>query len=453
MSVVTVKTVISGKPMWMVVALLVAYTVLHFAFSGVRYPLQQPNIGQIQQELPPLTAYLATSTPLEMTNVRQYGPVFFFVMQPLLRVTGGDTVALSRWLYVVQLTAIAVAFLCCLLSLRVWLGQTRGADAGRRFPTAHVALFLAVLWLNFSPLYYILAVKNVEMWELCLLSVALFSYVRGWRFAAAFCIAAATLIKMLPIIFLIYFLIRDRRTFVYSIASFAILLTLAQVLYWPQMGYGYFPFMVKAAVGQTHALGWHENLSIKNMVVKAFTGWKLAAPGYFAPIEGERLLVANALGHLLQIAGVLWMAWALMKFQNRSAEGRTSDALWGWSLISVMMLILSPVTAFEYMVLSLIAFSFVLVFLMHRYDFHADQTAWLCFAGATLLVANILPRQVINRLFPIAALNRLTGNVHLTLSEGYQHYGFPLLGLFLLLAALWVIRPQPLSQHVEELSA
>lgn len=436
-----VKPLLSGKIAWALVGVAIAYTALHFAFSGVRFPLQNTNFGQVQVNFAPLQEHLSTGLPIRSANGRMYGPVFFFALHPLLTITR-DRVTLDHWLYAGQLVSIFVALLCCVLSLRLWLAGQNERGVDRRIGTPDLAVLLGLLWLNFSPLYSILAGKNVEMWELCLISVALYFYLRRWRFGAAFCIAAAALIKMLPIVFLLYFLIRDRRTLGYAIVSFAILLTASQLLYGTQMGYGSLPFMLSAAVGQTHALGWHENIGAKNMVIKVLTGWKLTPPYYFAPIGGQQLLIASVLGHAIQVAGVLWVAWALMTFQSRSRDAASFDALWGWSLISVMLLILSPVTAFEYMVLSLIAFSFSLAFLVSRNRLQADRSMWLLFAGATLLVANIVPRQVINVVFPIAALNRLTGNDgFLTLSEGYQHYGFPFLGQLMLLAVLWMQRP------------
>lgn len=155
----------------------------------------------------------------------------------------------------------------------------------------------------------------METWELVLIALALFAYLRGLRFWAAFCIAAATLIKMLPIACLVYFLIRDRRTLAYAVVSVVVILTASQILYWTQMGYGYLPLMVSAAVGQTHALGWHENIGIKNMVVKVLSGWRLPPDVYFVIIDERRLLVANILGHVMQVVGGLWLIWALAKFR------------------------------------------------------------------------------------------------------------------------------------------
>ena len=69
-----------------------------------------------------------------------------------------------------------------------------------------------------------------------------------------------------------------------------------------------------------------------------------------------------------------------------------------------------------------------------------SRAALVTFVAATVLVANILPRQVINRIFPIDAMLRWTGHTHLTLSEGYQYFGFPLAGLFATAICLAALR-------------
>ncbi len=445
-----------------VVACGVLYSAAHFMFSGVRHPLAEPNLGQIEEEAAPLRMHQMQGGPVEVVNGRQYGPTFFFVLDPLLRRYGRNSPELSRWLYGIQLAAFSLAFVFTFLSLRLWLGAgALGRGAHGPPPLGQLLLLLGFLWLNFSPVYYILSVKNVEMWELCLIAAGLYAFLRGWRLIAGLCIAVALLTKMLPSIFLVYFLFRDRRTFLYCCLSVLAILTVSHLFYGPQMGYAYLPFMFKASVGRTHGLVYHENLSAKGMVIKLFSHWKLA-PNYFTELTPHGLLLANVFGHLVQIGGLLWMVRVWTKASSPvNARWESSRVLWEWCMTSVMMLILSPVTAFEYMVLALMAFSLPLVALAADCALRADRTLVLCFSLAVLLVANVVPRGVINQLFFIVGwLNRLTGNPQLTLSEGYQYYGFPLLGLVVLMVALWRLRrqlerqaqPQRVSAAVEILT-
>jgi hypothetical protein len=58
-----------------------------------------------------------------------------------------------------------------------------------------------------------------------------------------------------------------------------------------------------------------------------------------------------------------------------------------------------------------------------------------------LLLGAFLPRRVLNAVTFVGALRRHSGYTHLTLSEVYQFYCFPLFGLVFLAVALWRLRP------------
>jgi hypothetical protein len=103
------------------------------------------------------------------------------------------------------------------------------------------------------------------------------------------------------------------------------------------------------------------------------------------------------------------------------------------------MLILSPNTTFEYATLVLGAISFALVELTSGRPFAAP--AGLSLAVAMLLLGVLLPRQVLNRLTFAGTISLWSGYAHLTASEAYQYYCFPLAGLFLLGAAIWNLQP------------
>ena len=107
------------------------------------------------------------------------------------------------------------------------------------------------------------------------MAVAGAALLRGRRWVAAWSIAAAALVKMLPLVFVPYLLLRDRRTFAYTLVALAVLLTVSQVAYGTAMGWGYLPAIVNAAIGgdgygNSLGLTWHENVSIRGVVIKAF---------------------------------------------------------------------------------------------------------------------------------------------------------------------------------------
>ena len=73
-----------------VLAVLLLYSAVHFAESGVRTPLSRSFIGQIEEEVAPLRRHLLDGRPVTTNNPRQYGTVFFFVTHPLLLVAAND---------------------------------------------------------------------------------------------------------------------------------------------------------------------------------------------------------------------------------------------------------------------------------------------------------------------------------------------------------------------------
>jgi len=432
------------------VALALVYSAIHFAESGVRLPLSRPNIGQIEEELPPLQAHLRNGGPITTNNPRQYGPVFTAVMHPLLQATHGEPAPLARWLYALQLACLAGAFAFTWLTLRPMIPPESRSIA---------LAALAFLWLNFAPMYTILAVKNVETWELFLITAALYAHTRGRLAAAGLAVAAAGLIKLLPFAFLYYFALRDRRALAYSLAALVVLLVGGHLVYGQQMGLGYLPYVAQSAAGNSFATGWHENISLKGMIAKQFGHLETATTAqvdereldatylphvgagqarYTVILTKDQLRKVRVVGWVAQGGVLLLLTWACQR-RTRSTPQRT---IWEWSFVSAMMLILSPQTAFEYCTLALGAFSYLSVRLFVD---RSGGTAirWLTFAGAVLFIANLLPRQAMNRLLFIDAISRWTGYPHLTPSEAYQYYGFPFLGLVLLVVSLWQVRDEP----------
>ena len=187
---------------WAVTIVALCYSAAHFVQSGMLFPLRQENLAKFDEEMPPLRVHLQTGEPVHFNNAVQYGPVFFFVVHPPARLAPQSPRALSDWLYAIQIFCIGLGFIVTCATLRPFVRP-------RQVPL--MIAWLAVLWLNFAPLYTILAVKSVETWEMCLLSIALYAFVRDkvWVMAAA--VAAAALIKVLPAIFFFYLLITNRR--------------------------------------------------------------------------------------------------------------------------------------------------------------------------------------------------------------------------------------------------
>lgn len=421
--------------MRLAVAGAVLYTVVHVVVSGVLAPGRLPNVGQVVEELQPIRRQVLTGAAT-VDHPRQYGPVFLLLFDPVYRGAMADEARLAWYAYALDLIAIGVAFWATVASVRMWL-----ASRGRAMPRSLV-LGLALLWGNFGPLYGVLAIKNVELWELAFLMVGCAAAMRGWRWTVAWSIAAATLTKMLPLVFVPYLLLRDRRAFAYTLAAMLAILGVSQLAYGSDMGWRYLPGLVRAAAGGSDfgwkgPLTWHENVSLRGLAMKAFGYLEqpdpaiLNAPyqrGYFAVVPPPLLPWAVWTGILAQGAGLLWVAWTLLRRRGVSEPART---FWDWALVAAMLLPLAPQASQDYMTLALGAFSAVLAGCV----VYGGRANWIGFAVAVLLVANVLPRGVFSRLLLIDPMMAWSGHQHLTRAEAYQYYGFPLLGLLVL---VWV---------------
>src|ERR1700740_462310 len=102
---------------WAITTIALCYSALHFVQSGIVFPLRQENIAKFDEETPALRTHLETGQPVHFNNAVQYGPVFFFVVHPLL-VSTASPHAFSNALYAIQLACIAGALLLTCATLR-----------------------------------------------------------------------------------------------------------------------------------------------------------------------------------------------------------------------------------------------------------------------------------------------------------------------------------------------
>jgi len=437
---------------WLLVAAGLVYSMAHFAQSGVRRPLAVPNIGQIVEEFEVLRIHLATGQPIRVQQPRQYGPAYILAIHGVVSVCGRDERCLLHAVYAIQLIMLAGAFGFCCLSLRLWFARI-GRPLEDVSSVVLVASLLAILWLNFAPLLGIVATKNVETWELCLLSAALYAYLRTWRVMSGACVALAALTKLLPFALVFYFLLVDRRTLIYACASALAVLSVSQAMYGSEMGFFYLWYIgagaaAPSAYGNQPGLAWHENISLKGIVAKMFghlddpalaPGLSYPQVGYLTVASPRMRLVGNVVSYAAQGAALVWMIVVLLRDSARQWL-RETKTWWEWSLVTVMMLVLAPQTGIDYQTLLLPAFSFALAACVAFPDLRRDMTMMLSYGGAVVLVANIVPRSVVVRVSGVGWLLRLNHYTHLTTLEGFSYYGYPLLGMLLLVVALMRIR-------------
>lgn len=439
------------SPVWRKAMVLAAaaYTFAHVVASGIVFPLRTPNVGQVIEELQPITRQILFGVAT-VDHPRQYGPVFLLLLDPVYRFSVDNPAALALYCYLLDVIAIGVGFYATVLAIQSWLASRGTIMSGP------LLFGLAVLWGNFGPLYGVLAIKNVELWELAFIMVGCAAALRGRRWVVAWAIAAAALTKMLPFVFVPYLLLRDRRTFAYTLVAMFAILSLSQLVYGSEMGWGYFPSLVRAATGaqgygNAVSLTWHENISIRGLMMKAF-GYlehpsrqimnQLYSRGYYVVVSPEMRPWAIRIGAAAQGAGMLWVAWTLWRRRLVTEPART---FWDWALVGAMMLVLAPQISQDYMVLTLGAFSAVLAGCV----MYGGAVNWAAFGIGTLLVGNVLPRGLFSQLVLIDPMIQWAGYQHLTRAEAYQYFGFPLLGLLVLVWAWTRVSEMPAHRSVE----
>jgi len=111
-----------------------------------------------------------------------------------------------------------------------------------------------------------------------------------------FALAAAALVKVLPLIFMYYLLLTNRRAFVRAAVALAVLLLAGHVIYGPQMGLWYLPHLARSATGTSFGLHWHENVSLKAAVAKLFGHLEPPKSPYTLILSGSRLRTATIVG-------------------------------------------------------------------------------------------------------------------------------------------------------------
>jgi hypothetical protein len=413
---------------WAITIVALLYSGFHFLQSGIVFPLQSPNLGKFDEQGTALRHFIRTGETTLFGSDVQYGPVFELILHPVLLATHTDQ-QLANWLYAIQLVCLAVAFVLTAATLKPLADQR---------DWTLIAAWLVVLWLNFAPVYTTLAVKSVENWELALLALALYAYVRERLWTAGFALAAAALVKVLPLIFFYYLLITNRRAFVRAAVALLALLLVGQSIYGSPMGLRYLPHVAKSAVGNSYGLLWHENLSLKAAAAKLFGRLIPPRSPYTLTLTTSEQRKAAILGDTAVFITMALLTLVLFRSRARTVNGR----IWEWSLVSVVMLIASPNTTFEYATLVLGAISYGVVRLATPGPNAAHWARrWIWLGSSMFFLGVLLPRQVLNTVTFVGPLSRRAGITHLTPSEAYQFLCFPLLGLVLLTIALWQLRP------------
>ena len=381
------------------------------------------------EELNPLINLIVHGEPITQVDARQYGVFVFLVFDPAVRLFGADLAALAAYAGWVALPCIVLAF--------VLIARRFAAD-----DPAHWLLLL-LAWSSAVPLLYVIAQHMVDAWQLLFVSASLFLFsgsIRQQRLAGV-PLAAATLTKLLPGLLLVYLVVRSWRAAAIGALAIGLLLAIGQVLYGPLMGFGY-PFTMLAMGGETVAR-WSthfENNSIRGLLFKLADGFRLQGDTNTYVLDPRIFPTLNVIAYAITAALMGYLLFVARRGRHDpSMERRAIE----FSLALVTMLLVSPHTAQDYLVLLLPVLA-VWLWLWTR----ARPRPWS--VGMTLLglVASVLigvfvPMNVAARALPIHWLLTVTGNVNNALFVdqigsaigAYDFFAFPGLGMIL----AWVL--------------
>src|SRR3989344_488792 len=216
---------------------LILYTIIHFIHGGIYQPLiiNKTKFTQINEESLPLYEFLYNNKTIELTNPRQYGPVFFFIMLPFMSIFNEKSYMSIILFIVAQITMLFSFYIIYNLLFRNIKGGL---------------FYLFLIWFNFNPLYYNMGTKAPEFWEILFISIALYFIIDKREYISGTTITLATLIKILPVVYFYYFLLRKWNAFFWGTLSMIIMLSISWFVFGYNMGLYYLYFIITRPLGQ-----------------------------------------------------------------------------------------------------------------------------------------------------------------------------------------------------------
>ena len=396
---------------------LFIYTMLRFLSGGIYYPLKHmPNMAQVEEEISPLVRFLSGGQ-FVFDNTRQYGPFFIFLITPFM--------ILYRYPAIFEIALLLFEYFFASLSFYICYKSIFPIEAFNTKSEKRIVFWsLLFLWVNFVPLICIIAAKNVEVWELFLICFGFLMYKERKFSWAGFSFAAATLIKLLPALFIFYYFFKKRKIFLYSVLWIIIIIAAAHFVYGPNIGLLYLPFLFSRPFGsQTFAAAHCENTAIKGLIYKVAAGFK-SNTAYLFPSSPEAERVAFLATTIIQIGMLIYLASTALR-KKCSAD----ETLVQFSIVSVFMILLAPVATFEYNTLLLFAYSAGMYFIFYR---NLPKYLLALYGLSYLLVGVFFPLSLVTRLLPFKVINIYFGNTFFTMEESYKAYCMPLLGVVFL---------------------
>jgi Glycosyltransferase family 87 len=372
-------------------AAALAYSLLHFAITGVRQPLAN-FYGDFLASFPSWTMAFFFGR-LDLYNgslaeawgpppIWHYGPVLHAITAPLFAFHSLRSAYLA-WLFVNYLLVVLTA----VIAIRI-------IDKGR--PTMMTSFVVVIAFCNFNPLYEALTQRTIELFELLLLFAA-YALLRGGReTTAGAAVGTAAMAKFLPLIFLPWFVLKRKWDALGGALAviFPVAVVTEFVLEWENSG-------ILIQLGQGSFLKGELNQSLAGMVARLLAWTHSRLP--LATTSRIAILVAL-------------LAFSALMFRVRRREG-IEDLEYG--LLAAAMVLLPPHNQNYY-------FVFLLLPYLLLYARYRTRWSWRTALLALSFVLVAIP-------VPLSIVQRFTGLDAFSL---YLRAGIPFLGATLLVVVL-----------------
>jgi len=411
----------------LLVLAVVAYSVLHVAYSLWRYNIfvegrQSLDLWRVFDETAKWRA--AGTGPLPLHAVL-YPPLYYLLLWPL---TSWEFRHVVYLFYFPQFIFFPIAVVCLVKAI---------SPLERPRPMEY--LFAGVLTANFQPLLETLALHKVEGLETLLICLALYALKKNRRALTGVLVFLAANLKYLPGILGVYFVLkRDWRVVKGVLVSLLVYLVVLIPVFGAS-GIATYVFRYPMTMLFEHE---HEGTRPEaSMEFQTLTGtinrWFVGPEKMAEHVRTQGYIVVPHADVALRMATVLKVVllalYLYVIFRARRRDGRTTQwvsSLYEISLTLLMIFMIAQATRVHYAILLLPAFVIVgLVFYHHGRLF--PWTARLFFWVAYGLTAMVVPGGLLNTLPPHPLWGQHHSFAYLWMS--FPFYGYVLLGLSILL--------------------
>lgn len=180
----------------------------------------------------------------KITDNPRYGPVYFLLHLPFIFL--GSDYAQFILVGIFYLLAIVLTFVLIIRFLQnIYRQENVYKDTAGREYNVKFLFFALVLFLNFSPCGFAVKARFTESVEVLFLFLFFQYLYRNRTYLASLMLALAALIKVLPIAFLYYLLIKQRKVFLFTCLNMAVLFLFGYIIFGEALG-SKFLFMMTA---------------------------------------------------------------------------------------------------------------------------------------------------------------------------------------------------------------